>query len=258
MNLGGVSLEEGEFAGAALSYREGLSIAAEVGNALWAAYALDGLAAVALEAGMGARAARLAGASEALLEVAGASLEPSGQSLHGLQTWVALPKDFEDTDPAFHHHPADTLPRQESVGALQRVVAGRALGEESPVQVFTDTLYVAIDLSPGAEIELDASHPERALYVLEGESQLDYLMMYRADGTAAFVGLERVTGKLAGRTGTFVLRRTGVFERGQAMETYTVVEDSGTGGLRALRGGGSSSVGHGMEHPCTLDYEFAE
>jgi redox-sensitive bicupin YhaK (pirin superfamily) len=102
-----------------------------------------------------------------------AALRASGHALHGLQTWVALPKAFEETDPAFHHHPADTLPRQERPDALLRVVAGRALGEESPVNVFADTLYVAIDLAPGAEIELDASHPERALYVLEGDSQLD-------------------------------------------------------------------------------------
>jgi redox-sensitive bicupin YhaK (pirin superfamily) len=54
-----------------------------------------------------------------------------------------------------------------------RVVAGRGYGEESPVHVFADTLYVAIDLAPDAEVELDAQHPQRALYVLEGEAQLD-------------------------------------------------------------------------------------
>ncbi len=42
---------------------------------------------------------------------------------------------------------------------------------------------------------------------LEGESQLEYLMLYRADGTASFVGLERVLGRLGGRSGSFVLQR---------------------------------------------------
>jgi redox-sensitive bicupin YhaK (pirin superfamily) len=93
--------------------------------------------------------------------------------LHGLQTWVALPKSYEETDPAFHHHPAATLPRIERAGVLLRVVAGRGYGEESPVRVFADTLYVAIDLGTDADIELDAGHRERALYVLEGEGQLD-------------------------------------------------------------------------------------
>jgi redox-sensitive bicupin YhaK (pirin superfamily) len=97
----------------------------------------------------------------------------TGQPVHGMQTWVALPKSAEEIAPAFHHHPAATVPRIERPGLLLQVVAGRAFGEESPVAVFSDTLYVAIDLEPGAELELDAAHRERALYLLEGEAQLD-------------------------------------------------------------------------------------
>jgi hypothetical protein len=64
-------------------------------------------------------------------------------------------------------------------------------------------------------------------------------------------------GRIGDRVGTFVLRRTGVFESGQAKESYSVVPGSGTGGLRGLRGDGSSAVGHGTEHSVTLDYELA-
>ena len=92
---------------------------------------------------------------------------------------------------------------------------------------------------------------------IEGEGQVEYLMMYRSDGTAAFVGMERVTGRLAGKTGSFVLQRSGVFEGGQAKESYVVVPGSGTGELTGLSGRGESSVGHGMEHPFTLEYEHA-
>lgn len=91
---------------------------------------------------------------------------------------------------------------------------------------------------------------------IEGESKVEYLMMYRSDGSATFVGLERVSGRIGARTGTFVLQRTGVFEGGQAKESYYVVPESGTGQLRGLRGEGSSAVGHGTEHPFTLDYEL--
>jgi hypothetical protein len=80
-------------------------------------------------------------------------------------------------------------------------------------------------------------------------------MMYRADGTATFVGLERITGRIAGKSGSFVLQRTGVFENGQAKESYSVVPGSGTGQLLGLRGEGRSAVGHGSEHPFALDYE---
>ncbi|MBB1087363.1 pirin family protein [Lysobacter sp. SG-8] len=93
--------------------------------------------------------------------------------LHGMQTWVALPRGDEEAPPSFFHHAAATLPEQRGDGSWRRIVAGRGFGEESPVRVFSDTLYVAIDLEPDAELALPASHPERALYVLEGEAQLD-------------------------------------------------------------------------------------
>jgi hypothetical protein len=92
---------------------------------------------------------------------------------------------------------------------------------------------------------------------IEGEAQVEYLMMYRRDGSATFVGLERVVGRIGGKTGTFVLQRTGIFESGQAKESYSVVPGSATGELEGLLGDGSSAVGHGMEHPFTLSYELA-
>ncbi len=102
-----------------------------------------------------------------------AALRAGEHPLHGMQTWVALPKSDEEAPPAFHHHPAAELPRIQRPGALLRIVAGRGYGEKSPVCVFADTLYVAIDLEAGAEVELDAGHRERALYVLEGDAQID-------------------------------------------------------------------------------------
>jgi hypothetical protein len=92
---------------------------------------------------------------------------------------------------------------------------------------------------------------------IEGEGHVEYLMMYRSDGSAAFVGLERVVGRIDGKTGTFVLQRIGVFEGGEAKESYSIVPGSATGELQGLRGEGSSAVGHGMEHPFSLSYELA-
>jgi hypothetical protein len=91
---------------------------------------------------------------------------------------------------------------------------------------------------------------------IEGDAHVEYLMMYREDGSATFVGLERIVGRLAGKTGSFVLQRTGTFEAGVAKESYSVVPGSGTGELRGLRGEGTSAVGHGKEHPLTLSYEL--
>jgi hypothetical protein len=91
---------------------------------------------------------------------------------------------------------------------------------------------------------------------IDGEGHVEYVMMYRSDGTAAFVGLERITARVAGRNGSFVLQRAGVFEAGQARESYSVVTGSGTGGLRSLRGEGTSSVGHAADYPFALNYEL--
>ena len=78
----------------------------------------------------------------------------------------------------------------------------------------------------------------------------------RGDGSATFVGLERVVGRIGSKAGSFVLQRIGTFENGQAKESYSVIPGSATGDLVGLRDHGSSAVGHGMEHPFELNYEF--
>ena len=92
---------------------------------------------------------------------------------------------------------------------------------------------------------------------IEGEGRVEYLMMYRSDSSAAFVGLERIVGRMGDKTGSFVLQRTGTFEGGQAKESYSVVPGSATGELQGLLGDGSSALGHGTEYPFTLSYELA-
>jgi hypothetical protein len=91
-----------------------------------------------------------------------------------------------------------------------------------------------------------------------GEGHVEYVMMYRGDGSATFVGLERVVGQIAGKTGSFVLQRTGVFEGGQASESYSVIVGSATGELQGLVGDGSTALGHGTDYPFTLNYALAQ
>ena len=91
---------------------------------------------------------------------------------------------------------------------------------------------------------------------ITGEGHVEYLMMYRTDGSATFVGLEQVVGDVAGKAGSFVLQRTGIFENGIAKESYFVIPGSATGELGGLRGEGTSALGHGTEHPLTLTYEL--
>jgi len=91
---------------------------------------------------------------------------------------------------------------------------------------------------------------------LEGNSALEVLLVYRQDGTASFIGLERVAGSLLGRPGTFVLKHEGTFENGTATAVCSVVPASATGALKGLRGQGSFAAGHAQSYPFSLDFEL--
>ncbi len=91
---------------------------------------------------------------------------------------------------------------------------------------------------------------------LEGEGRTEYLMMYREDGAASFVGHERIRGRLGERTGSFVVQHVGTFEGGTALETLSILTGSGDGQLIGLVGGGVVETRHAERHPMTLHYDF--
>jgi hypothetical protein len=91
---------------------------------------------------------------------------------------------------------------------------------------------------------------------IEGEGTVEWLMAYRGDETARFVGLQQVAGRLGGRSGEFVLETSGTFDGRRAEGEWSVVPGSGTGDLRGLRGTGGFSAPHGPEATVTLEYDF--
>ncbi len=91
---------------------------------------------------------------------------------------------------------------------------------------------------------------------IEGQGTLEYLMMHRSDGTATFVGLERVDGRIGDRSGSFVLQHTGTYEGGTAKGTLVIVPGSGTGDLQGLRGKGDFVAEHTPPASITLEYDF--
>lgn len=101
-------------------------------------------------------------------ERTGEELRRAGHRIHGIQSWVALPKHAEETAPAFRHHPAATLPGFAADDALLRVIAGSAWGRSSPVEVLVPTLYVHATLPAGGRLTIPAEHEERGLYVVGG------------------------------------------------------------------------------------------
>lgn len=95
-----------------------------------------------------------------------------GPSLFGIQAWCALPNSAEETDPAFSHHPKETLPVIEDNGVSAVVIAGDYAGQRSPVETRWSTLYVDAQLTAGAELPVDADHEERAIFIVSGEVEL--------------------------------------------------------------------------------------
>jgi uncharacterized protein DUF3224 len=85
----------------------------------------------------------------------------------------------------------------------------------------------------------------------------DAVMCYRPDGTAVFTGMQRMTGRVGGRAGTFVARADGTFEGGEARTAWEIVDGSGTGELAGLSGTGSAVSSAAPGGTFSLDYEFA-
>ena len=102
-----------------------------------------------------------------------AEVRPAGPPLSGIQTWLALPDGREEIDPAFEHVPARDLPVVEAGGATARVIMGSLWGARAPTATYAGTIYADIVLSPGAAVPIDAAADERAVYLAEGEAELE-------------------------------------------------------------------------------------
>src|SRR5262245_34240498 len=94
-----------------------------------------------------------------------------GSRLHGIQSWVALPLEAEETEPSFIHYAATTLPEVDVEGCAVRVIVGSAFGCTSPVATYSPTLYLEVRMPSGASFTLPHA-AERAAYVAEGTALL--------------------------------------------------------------------------------------
>jgi redox-sensitive bicupin YhaK (pirin superfamily) len=117
--------------------------------------------------------------------------------MHGIQSWVALPEEFEETEPAFHHHEGADLPSGEETGLRWRLVAGEAFGKRAGVRTFSPIFYLHCELAPGGAVEAPGAYSERAAYVAHGEVECEGAayhagqMIVFAAGAPAVVRSER-------------------------------------------------------------------
>ncbi len=93
----------------------------------------------------------------------------TGQTLFGLQTWLALPKAQEDDPAAFIHTPSADLPVLEGEGKTVRLILGQAWGETAPMETPSEMFYADATLAPGAAIPLPDGQEDRGVYILQGE-----------------------------------------------------------------------------------------
>ncbi|EQA53996.1 pirin family protein [Leptospira kmetyi] len=96
-------------------------------------------------------------------------LDPQYTFLEGIQTWVALPKEYEEVDAEFFHLDRKDIPVVNGDGWELRLAAGEFLGKKSPVKVYSTLFYADLEANPGAKGEWNIPNDqESALYVARG------------------------------------------------------------------------------------------
>lgn len=95
------------------------------------------------------------------------SLRDTAYVNHGLQLWVALPREAEEAEPSFEHTPATAIPELQVGDATVRVLVGEAFGQRSPVHTLAPTLYLDIQLPAGGRLELLPLAAEMAVYAVQ-------------------------------------------------------------------------------------------
>lgn len=101
-------------------------------------------------------------------------LRYSDKSLHGLQIWVALPKELEQMEPEFFHAPAAEIPAWEEEGVSYKLIAGSAFGRQSPVPVYSPLFFIEIKSEVTRNIRIGNDlFGEAGMYILEGSVESD-------------------------------------------------------------------------------------
>jgi hypothetical protein len=118
------------------------------------------------------------------------------------------------------------------------------------------------DETPAPELEgalkvSVASIGQRFSGGVEAETVTDTVMTYRDDGTADFIGYQRVVGQIGGRKGSFVLQSIGTYDGSVARSSVSVVPGSGTADLAGIDVRGTTAAPHGSAGTFELDYEVA-
>lgn len=113
-----------------------------------------------------------AGSAIAHVERTPEALMQTGSQLHGLQAWLAMPKNEEQSEPDYQYFDPDELPFHNAEGVRIRLLAGHGFRLIAPTPVLSPTLYAVVDMTPGSTLLIPDEHAERAVFLLSGEAHL--------------------------------------------------------------------------------------
>lgn len=100
-------------------------------------------------------------------------LRATGHRSHGLQLWMALPEEYEETEPSFHHYRAEDIPSSSVNGINLRVMIGTAFGLTSPVRTFSPAIFAEAAMPASTVLTLDPDQDERGVYLVSGSVRAD-------------------------------------------------------------------------------------
>jgi redox-sensitive bicupin YhaK (pirin superfamily) len=128
-----------------------------------------------------------------------------GGRMNGIQAWVALPTEFEETEPAFSHHASGELPSLHEHGVSARLIAGEAMGVRAPVKVHSPLFYLHCSLPAGGRMTVPPEYRERAAYIAAGTVEAGHqrfeegqMLVFRAGVPAQLIALQSATVMLLG------------------------------------------------------------
>lgn len=101
-----------------------------------------------------------------------AETRKAASDLFGIQTWVALPEAYEETNAAFEHHGQRALPFIEGDGKQVRLILGNAYGERAPVKTFSEMFYADAVLEANARLPMPDNHEDRGVYIVSGSVEI--------------------------------------------------------------------------------------
>jgi len=106
-------------------------------------------------------------------ERTGEAAQRLGQTLHGIQVWVALPEQFEEVEPDFIHFDKTELPVISNDGVTIRIIVGKVFSEESPVKTYSPLFYLDVEMGKDSRLILPEDYAERALHIVAGQIQVE-------------------------------------------------------------------------------------